>query len=239
MVAKARESMLRAVFATAVLVIGGCENVGNHEDVRPLAEERQEIRRPSQPPGGTIASSSTQVAGLSPSVLQQYYACREGKGSCSRDPLVAQSPEEAQWLQIHGYPTPDQIRNSLSSSADSLRFAAERSRLPVDESLYGLSLVREGEYRGAVGSMAESFMRNENLYALYILSDVYMQSDELKNPSLAMAYLRLAYLAGDSKAGNAIEMRSPRISPPERASIDRRAAELKIKMAPDRSWQRP
>lgn len=225
-----------ALMAMANLV--GCRDSQDAGVDRPATDAAAKVDDDRQRPEVGL-SGSRGIAGLPPSALQQYYACGADEGSCNRDPLVAASPEEAQWLQARGYPAPDQIKSSLAASTESLRLAAEESGSLVDKSLYGQALLRDGKYRDVVGSMVDSFVRDGNIYGLYLTSDAYMQSEELMNPPLAMAYLRLAYLAGDSKAGGVLEAKFGQMTPPERAFADRRAADLKRNMAPDGSWPRP
>jgi len=237
------DAKIRFVFAIAMasMVVAnlvGCKKSETTDFDHPVAESPAKVNNDQQGAEGGRGGSKG-VAGLPPSALQQYYACRADEGSCNRDPLVAASPEEAQWLQARGYPTPDQIKSSLAASTESLRLAAENSGSLVDKSLYGQALLRDGKYRDVVGSMVDSFVREGNIYGLYLTSDAYMQSEELMNPPLAMAYLRLAYLAGDSKAAGVLEAKFGQMTPPERAFADRRAADLKKNMAPDGSWPRP
>ncbi|CAM0125649.1 conserved hypothetical protein [Stenotrophomonas geniculata] len=241
MAAKARLMIPGVLLLTVTAMLLGCGRGDEAKDIHSTHEEAAAIGSvATEPrPDAALVANSSSLGSLPATALQQYYACKADSGSCSKDPLVADSPEEAQWLLARGYPTPDQVTNSLSSSADSLKLAAEKSGALVDKSLYGHALLREGRYREAVGSMVDSFIQGGNIYGLYLASDAYMHSGELLNPPLALAYLRLAYLAGDSKAGIALEMEAPQLSAPERASIDRRAAELRNQLSPTGSWPRP
>jgi len=241
MAAKARLMMSGAFLLIIAVAFSGCRKIDEAKDIHSTRDETADTSASASEPNSDAAltSSSSSLGSLPATALQQYYACQKDSGSCSKDPLVADSPEEAQWLLARGYPTPDQIANSRSSSVDSLRLAAEKSGALVDKSLYGHALLREGLYREAVGSMVDSFIQSGNIYGLYLASDAYMHSGELLNPPLALAYLRLAYLAGDSKAGIALEMEAPQLSAPERASIDRRAAELRNQLSPTGNWPRP
>lgn len=237
--AKNRAIVLIAIVSMAMANLVGCKNSSNADDASSGANKAAEVNGESRKREAVSTDGSSGIADLPPSALQQYYACRSTKATCNRDPLVAESPAEAQWLQRRGYPTADQIEASLATSTEELRLAAENSGVLVDKSLYGRALLRDGRYRDAVGSMVDSFVQDGNIYGLYLTSDAYMRSEELMNPPLAMAYLRLAYLAGDSKAGGVLEEKFGQMTPPERAFADRRAADLKKNMAPDGSWPRP
>lgn len=241
MAAKARLMMSGALLLAVTALFSGCGRSDEARDIHSTQDQATDTSSGAREPGAGVisAADSNSLGGLPATALQQYYACKADLGSCSKDPLVAASPEEAQWLLARGYPTPDQIANSNSYSADTLKLAAEESGALVDKSLYGHALLREGRYREAVGSMVDSFIQGGNIYGLYLASNAYMHSGELLNPPLALAYLRLAYLAGDSKAGIALEMEAPQLSAPERASIDRRAAELRNQLSPAGSWPRP
>lgn len=185
-----------------------------------------------------VAQAPGDLGNLPENALLQHYACKGDASTCANDPLVASTAEEAVWLQAHGYPTPDQVQNARSFSTEQLKAAAEKSGSAVDASLYAQGLLREQRHREALG-VALDGARQGNLYGLYLASDIYLSSDALKNLPLSMAYLRLAYLAGDSKAGPTFAARFPNVAAPELASADKRAAELKSELISLGNWPRP
>lgn len=204
-----------------------------------LAATEAEVSGTGANSEGSAAMAASGVATLPSSVMQHYYACHTDPYACRFDPLVADSPEEAQWLVTRGYPTKDQIEEAAARSMDELKRAAEQSGSAVDASLYAQGLLREGHHREAERALHESFSSAGNLYALHLLSDVYRTSDQLRNRPLAMAYLRLAYLAGDAKAGPLFVSRFDGAWGPELAYAEQRAAELRAALHPDANWPRP
>ncbi|WP_422506096.1 hypothetical protein [Stenotrophomonas sp. GZD-301] len=142
-------------------------------------------------------------------------------------------------MQVRGYPTADQIDAARAFSADQLHREADRTGAPVDVSLYAQALLRERQHREAFGALVQSFSQDGNIYALYLLSDIYQNAHDMKNRPLAMTYLRLAYLAGDHKAGVTFAIRYGDAHPQELAAADMQAAHFRRQMAPGGSWPRP
>lgn len=190
-------------------------------------------------PAANVLPATTAPASEAGTGLKDAYACRGARIACEAEVLAAASLEEALWLRAHGYPSPGQMARARSFSAEQLRVQALRSGSVVDASLHAQGLLREQRHREALGVLIESFSASGNLYAIHLASDVYRNSTELKNLPLSMAYLRLAYLAGDAKAGRNLAAWFPDASPPEVASADKRAAELRAQMNPGANWPRP
>lgn len=178
-----------------------------------------------------IASGQTELGGR----LQKYQCV--GK-DCSRSPYFAESRKEAAWLLEHGYPAPEELANLRQRSTAQYEAEFARTHGEVARSLYGLSLAADGQAREALGVLGSGAARG-NLYALDAISEIYYRSPEFGNLVLSAAYLRLAYLAGDRKAGETYARRFEVFTPPEHASADRNAARLHRQLMQDRVYPRP
>ena len=95
----------------------------------------------------------------------------------------------------------------------------------ADAALYGERLANEGQSNKAVGVFALAINRG-SLYALYSMSDVYAKPGKA-NPLLSRAYLRAAYLAGDTKATYPLQERFSNFNGPgENVEVDKDAARI-------------
>ena len=105
--------------------------------------------------------------------------------------------------------------------------------------LYAERLAAEGRYYPALGILGRAVERG-SIYALYSVSDVYASDSKFKNPLSSRTYLRLAYLAGDSKAAIVLAGRFPRFnSSVENAIVDKEAAHLHNQLLKGRTSRRP
>lgn len=190
------------------------------------------------PVSGSNAAREVLATHRSDAMVNRY-ACKGDPARCETELLGANSAEEAQWLRDRGYPSRDQIDAGRSFSVEQLRLQANDSGALVDVNLYAQGLLREQRHREALGVLLDSFATEGNLYALHLVADVHANSQELKNLPLAMAYLRLAYLAGDAKAGTVLAERFSSAAPAELAYADKRAAELRSQLNPGGTWPRP
>lgn len=168
------------------------------------------------------------------------YKCRQGPEECKLDPLVASSAAEALWLQNNGYPTRRQIEESQNLSATQLKQRAIQSGSLADRALYAEKLANEGSTREALGLLGDVVTRG-GTYGLYSISAVYASSNsDLFNPKLSRAYLRAAYLSGDSKATGTMVNRFPQFdTPAENYVVDKRASEIHRSFLSGRSTPRP
>lgn len=172
------------------------------------------------------------------SLLAQY-KCVDALQQCGQDPFVAESEAEAQWLRRNGYPTQQQLSEARSLSAAQLRIRADRGNL-ADKALYAEKLAEEGHPYEALRALGY-VVTNGSTYALYSTSNVYAsKASPLYNPKTSRAYLRLAYLAGDSKATYALATRFPEFdSMAENLVVDKRASDLHRTFLKGRSSPRP
>ncbi|MGS1079715.1 hypothetical protein [Pseudoxanthomonas beigongshangi] len=193
---------------------------------------------------GAIASSGDgprtathSMPKLSSSVLLRYQCPPEVK-DCERNPNVASTPEEAQWLLTHGYPTVNQIQDLRTRSMADCREQYLKTGSKVDQSLYGMSMAMNGEARNAIGLLSEGAGQG-NVYAFHLLSDIYRRTEELGNLTTSAAYLRAAYLAGDSRAADRYAYQFEILTPPENLVADKEAFQLFKVFGHGRNYPRP
>lgn len=170
--------------------------------------------------------------------LLQHYQCPPGAEDCERNPNVASTPEEAQWLLAHGYPTAKQIQDLRTRSTADYREEYERTGSKVAQSLYAMSLALDGEARTAIGLLSTGAGQG-NVYAFHLLSDIYRRTEELGNLTTSAAYLRAAYLAGDSRAADRYAYQFEILTPPENLSADKEAFRLFKIFGHGRNYPRP
>lgn len=170
----------------------------------------------------------------------EQYKCTQGLEKCSLDPLIASSAAEAMWLRRNGYPTRKQVEESQALSATQLKQRASQSGDLADRALYAEKLADEGSPREALGLLGDVVTRG-GTYGLYSISTVYASSNsDLFNPKLSRAYLRAAYLAGDSKVTGVMVNRFPQFdTPAENYVVDKRASEIHRSFLRGRSIPRP
>nr|WP_295379176.1 hypothetical protein [Pseudoxanthomonas sp.] len=170
--------------------------------------------------------------------LLRHYQCPPGAEDCERNPNVASTPEEAQWLLAHGYPTAKQIQDLRTRSTADYREEYERTGSKVAQSLYAMSLALDGEARTAIGLLSTGAGQG-NVYAFHLLSDIYRHTEELGNLTTSAAYLRAAYLAGDSRAADRYAYQFEILTPPENLSADKEAFRLFKIFGHGRNYPRP
>lgn len=184
-------------------------------------------------PPTTNAAKST----VSSSVFQ-HYQCPPGMEDCERNPNVAATPEDAQWLLTHGYPTVKQIQDLRTRSTADYRDEYQQTGSKVAQSLHAMSLALDGEARTAIGLLWQGAGQG-NIYAFHLLSDLYRRTEELANLTTSAAYLRAAYLAGDSRAADRYAHQFGILSPPENLLADKEAFRLFKAYGRGRNYPRP
>jgi hypothetical protein len=200
----------------------------------PEKELRQEAAVLLEPvPPATSATKSAV-----PSPIFQHYQCPSNTEDCERNPNVAATPEEAQWLLTHGYPTVKQIQDLRTRSTADYREEYQRTGSKVAQSLYAMSLALDGEARTAIGLLWQGAAQG-NVYAFHLLSDLYRRTEELANLITSAAYLRAAYLAGDSRAADRYAYQFGMLSPPENLLADKEAFRLFKTYGRGRNYPRP
>lgn len=181
--------------------------------------------------------AGTSMPDGSSDVLRRYQCPPETK-DCERNPNVASTPEEAQWLLTHGYPTVKQIEDLRTRSTADYREEYMRTGSKVAQSLYAMSLALNGQARTAIGLLSDG-AKQGNIYAFHLLSDIYRLTDELANLTTSAAYLRAAYLAGDSRAADRYAYQFGILSPPENLVADKEAFQLFKIFGRGRNYLRP
>jgi hypothetical protein len=180
--------------------------------------------------------SSTRSAASS--TIFQHYQCPSGTADCERNPHVAATPEEALWMVEHGYPTVKQIEDIRTRSTADYQEEYERTGSKVAQSLYGISLAMNGDARMAIGLLSDGAAHG-NIYAFYVLSEIYRRTEELANLTTSAAYLRAAYLAGDYRAADRYAYQFGILSPPENLVADKEAFQLFKTFGRGRNSPRP
>ncbi|MBD9378328.1 hypothetical protein [Pseudoxanthomonas sp. PXM04] len=184
-------------------------------------------------PPATSATTPT-----APSSVFQHCQCPSDTEDCERNPNVAATPEEARWLLTHGYPTVKQIQDLRTRSTADYREEYQRTGSKVAQSLYAMSLALDGEARTAIGLLWQGAAQG-NVYAFHLLSDLYRRTEELANLITSAAYLRAAYLAGDSRAADRYAYQFGMLSPPENLLADKEAFRLFTTYGQGRNYPRP
>ncbi|MGN7830191.1 hypothetical protein ACTJI2_01085 [Pseudoxanthomonas sp. 22568] len=180
---------------------------------------------------------SASIPAEPPDVFRRYQ-CPPETGNCERNPNVAATPKEAQWLLAHGYPTVKQIQDLRMRSTADYREEYQRTGSKVVQSLYAMSLALDGEARTAIGLLWQGAAQG-NVYAFHLLSDLYRRTEELANLITSAAYLRAAYLAGDSRAADRYAYQFGMLSPPENLLADKEAFRLFTTYGRGRNYPRP
>lgn len=216
-----------------LLVRGGSEQAGQNTSLieKELASEAS---TPLEPLPLPVNATRPAVS----SNLLQHYQCPPGAEDCERNPNVASTPEEAQWLLTHGYPTTKQIQDLRTRSTADYREEYERTGSKVAQSLYAMSLALDGEARTAIGLLSTGAGQG-NIYAFHLLSDLYRRTEELANLITSAAYLRAAYLAGDSRAADRYAYQFEILTPPENLLADKEAFRLFKIFGRGRNYPRP
>lgn len=237
----AANKKIAMLVVTALLIGAGCwlfllgdnEKTG-HVDSPLESELAPEGAMPLEPL--PLAANAARPA-VSSNLLQ-HYQCPPGAEDCERNPNVASTPEEAQWLLTHGYPTTKQIQDLRTRSTADYREEYERTGSKVAQSLYAMSLALNGEARTAIGLLSTGAGQG-NVYAFHLLSDIYRRTEELGNLTTSAAYLRAAYLAGDSRAADRYAYQFEILTPPENLSADKEAFRLFKIFGHGRNYPRP
>jgi len=124
----------------------------------------------------------------------------------------------------NGYPSPDQLERFKAMSDDQLKKEADSGSL-VAMVNYGERLVSNGDSKGGLVYIFDATQRG-SIYGYYAMSSVYQHTPGLTSIVESGAYLRVAYILGDSKASEELQRRFPGLQQIEQAAIDRRASSL-------------
>lgn len=152
------------------------------------------------------------------------YQCPDYTSDCTADdPLVAASNEEAEWLSENGYPSIQTLKKYETITLEELRGKQNKSQ--IDTLMLSEKMAEKNE-RNNGKALAHSVAMQGNLYALYVLSEIHAMPGPGFDRIESGAYLRLAYLMGDSKAADFYHEIYGSLSAPEHLLIDRRASRL-------------
>lgn len=111
-------------------------------------------------------------------------------------PGIAESAEDAAWLQAHGYPGPEVERYLMSLSTEGLKTLADdgnQSALAV----YAYRLAQSGAPQAQT---QEALLRSAaagSAYALKMAGDIYQTVDGYRDPVMASAFYGLLARVGD------------------------------------------
>lgn len=215
---------MRSVLFTAILAVSATacsdQNASNRS-----AESSAAGLASSASQSGQISATSTpqrSVAGMPRDLGVAAVAQRLCTGECDEaGPLQAKSPEEAEWLIRHKYPSQAELEHLRSESLDVLQQKASAGDTTA-AALLGKRIALEKNFMdGQV--MLRNQVLSGNFYALYAISESYRES-RVPNAVDGAAHLRLAYIMGDHKA--TIEIAKMRLSSAELAAADTRASLL-------------
>ncbi len=138
--------------------------------------------------------------------LMEAYSCSEPSG-CPSASFLAETPEEAVWLQRYGFPTVEEFRRFNTMSADELKLIADQGNR-VAKVFYGKRIAESGDKLMGSGIMSEALDQG-SLYALYQKAEVYLSPGKGQDIYLSAAMLRLAHMLGDTKAPAYLYERHP------------------------------
>jgi len=212
----------QSVHANVQPTTGLSEHRPNATDVDVAVNENPKLER---------HEATQPQAPLSESEAFERVICSRDDMGCSRDALAANSPEEARWLNQHGYPTEEQIRASDALSTSALRDLAAGGSLAYG-ALLGRRLLEEEAYVPGMGKLIET-ARAGGIYSLHVISDTHANMSGPQPDMVgSLAYLRLAYLMGDRKAGDLLALRAEQFGagPVELRMADEQAAHLRNQM---------
>lgn len=187
---------------------------------------------------GQAVSPGNAASGVALADLVKRYRCPGADMDCASNPNVASSEKEALWMVEHGYPTLDQIRDLDSKSTAEYEADYKRTGSKVSQTLWAFSLSTHDQVEKATAVLGQGLQQG-NIFAYYVLSDIYMRQPDLANLTTSAGYMRGAYLAGDAKAGTIYAQKFGHLSPPEHANADKVAFEYFTKLGKGKNYPRP
>ncbi|MCS4236216.1 hypothetical protein [Stenotrophomonas sp. BIGb0135] len=144
--------------------------------------------------------------------------------------LQARSLNEARWLIENGYPSEDESKRLSLLNTAQLGIEADAGNRAA-QVLYGKRIAVESNFLSGLTILRQAAQAG-SLYAYYGISDAYLEGSSA-DPINSYAYLRLAYILGDSKAAGELAGRD--LSSIERAVADERASSLYRTFAEERA----
>lgn len=176
-----------------------------------------------------IAKGEVSYAGY-PVGSASDYICNDPRGACANPLIDAKDEKEAVWLMDNGYPSKREYADFSQMPIQQLKRVAEAGSKPA-AAIYGRRVALDGNVQEGLDVLLRT-AQSGSIYAYYEMSDVYQKSPAVLNIVDSAAYLRVAYLLGDSEAASLYGSRS--LSAVESSVADERAMELYRSMAGQR-----
>lgn len=161
--------------------------------------------------------------------LEQDYLCNPDQCR-SVGPLQARSVQEARWLIENGYPNEEESERLRSLGTAQLKAEGESGNIAA-QVFYGKRVALESNFLSGLSILRQA-AQSGSLYAYYGISEAYLEGGQ-RDSINSYAYLRLAYILGDSRAAG--ELAGRNLSSVERAVADERASSLYKSFAEERA----
>nr|WP_319024056.1 hypothetical protein [Xanthomonas axonopodis] len=220
---KAKFILCMATLSIALTACGKTDKPAANEDAARAQSETPATVDNDQSAAANATPKTSNTPALSGVQDAQEYMCKNGVNGCKiSGPFVANSEAEAKWLFSHGYPTEAELARLETLSLDQLKAESQAGNQAATV-IYGKKTALNGPFYNGIDILRRAAVAG-NLYAYYGLSDVYASDGKNKNLVDSLAYLRLAYIIGDSKASGEIARRG--LSTVENVVADERAASL-------------
>jgi len=218
-----RKVRLAGVVATAMLA-AACGNPGEKpagEGWKPVAPAAKQVVSTSVPAQVKASPESEWLAADLP------YRCVGA--ACDFEMLGARNKEEADWLRANGYPSSEQLKHFKGLSDDQLRREADAGDVAAMVS-FGERMAAAGDTKTGIQYVHDA-IRSGSIYGYYGMSSIFQNTPGLEDMIDSAAYLRVAYILGDTKASVEMHRRYPDLGRIEQVHIDERAMSLYRTMA--------
>lgn len=218
-----RKARLAGFLAVAMLA-AGCS--------KPVDDRASEAPKEAAPASEkeTNATASVQAKASPESEwLAADLAYRCVGAACAFETLGARNKEEADWLRANGYPSSEQLKHFKGLSDDQLRLEADAGDLAAMVS-FGERMAAAGDTKTGTQYVHDA-IRNGSIYGYYGMSSIFQNTPGLEDMIDSAAYLRVAYILGDTKASVEMHRRYPDLGRIDQVHIDERAMSLYRTMA--------
>lgn len=186
---------------------------------RPDAQPAAQATAPAPSP----ASTSANVQAANAMAVQSRICPTQDPRCATAGPLQARSEAEAAWLIQHGYPSEQENAKLHAESLGKLKELAAGGNRPAAV-VYAEKLALEGGQFNEGFSLLHEQASSGNLFAYYGLSEVLYKDPTKGSLVDSAAYLKVAYLLGDTRASELLER--PNFGVAELLAADKRAAGL-------------
>ena len=112
------------------------------------------------------------------------------------NPGIAESKEDATWLDKHGYPGPDVEQHLMSLSVDALKALVGEGNKPA-LAIYAFKQAQAGVQRADTQEMLLKSAASGSVYALKMGGDIYTVVDGYRDPVMASVFYGLQARSGD------------------------------------------